>query len=322
MGRALPQEEGAMFLSPRTCLVCHEAKQENLKKCSGCPYATFCSAHPSSCSHDQVCSMINDKYEFQTRLSKLKLSTAAAIQAIVNSTTVHKSLKLPTSVADYLYRYAQTPVTIPEDVKIHTSIYFTKSLTLFNALQKLNYNPRLKMVVYIVAQFTPFHVSVYWEVLLHLLPKLINLKIILFEPPEDLKYTINVCEKCRSKKKTLTLEFVSTSFVEYVKSKSHTKADFVALYNYDPLQEENLFVNTSCKVVKNFDFITCPLLLTTVTEKKAMAASERLRSNLKNCEICYAGKNDFAPIKPEVDWETEGISIPNQFLMVMKPRES
>lgn len=302
------------------------SKTKKLEKMSWLSIREFLQCTSQQTCHDQVCSLINDKHQFQTRvMNKFQcLTIARAIETIVINTRVHASLKLPTSVLDYLYRYAQIPITVPEDLKISASIYFSKSLTLFSALQKLNYNAGSKMVLHVIGELAASGISFFWEVLLHLLPNLIDLKIILIEHAEDVKYRFDVCQTCRSMKKTLDLESVSATYNEYVISEGFTKPDIVAMYNldiYEPPEKENMLDNWD-QVVKNCGVITCPWFLTVATEKMVKIARKKLRSHLKNVEIFYEGKNDFTPIKPELDWESEGVCWLSTFLMIMKPRDN
>lgn len=181
LNREILQEEMHMFLYPRVCFVCYDTREEYLKNCPRCPFASFCKDHPSSSIHDENCAL---QYEcYKVELKMMQDSAEFVINSIkfITEGTQFLNSKAPDSMQEYLDNYVKPEFQVQEDIKIRTADYFTQPLTIFETLKKINHSLDSRAVIHMSAMASPMEIEYTWETLLHFLPDLKDLRIVLYK---------------------------------------------------------------------------------------------------------------------------------------------
>ncbi|XP_033230929.1 uncharacterized protein LOC117182020 [Belonocnema kinseyi] len=216
--RPLADYEKQMFKFPRACFVCHVSTQEALINCPECTNANFCQKHPTSPLHDQHCPQIQECHKLDLAFLKenLPLEFEFLCEYIIENTPVvkNKSQKLPTTMKEYLEK-VKLPEKVGDVTKIHLGEFLSIPLTILNAFQK-QHQPS-KLVIHVDGLIQKLSLPQSWEILLHLMPHLNNLKIVLTGYSDNLNIKWKVCDKCRKNKKKLMLKHVPLSYDQYEK---------------------------------------------------------------------------------------------------------
>lgn len=167
--RPLKLKEKRMFILPRAYFICHDLRQELLKNCPSCPFASFCEQHPSSSLHDKDCFSLNYCYKLDIKFNTEDKSIEAEMRRTVitarEAAPIIINLKPPESMKEYLFDYIRPKENLSEDARVSASDYCSASLSLFGALRKLNYNPGSKLVVHLTS-YSPTDRD-NWEIILH-----------------------------------------------------------------------------------------------------------------------------------------------------------
>ena len=310
--RPLLLQEEQMLLMPRSCFVCHNTRQDLLTTCSVCFCANFCAEHPSSSEHEKNCLSLKLFREFDGKMQNpAKLRTIfSLIDKIAETTKFENSSDIPQSMKEYLDQQIKGEDHILEQACV--SNILSMSLTLFNALKKLNLQSASKILLHIRCDVTD---SVIWELLLHFLPNLQLLNIVFIEQGENQKLVSKVCDDCTSKNKMMILETNELLYKNYVKVKTYKKPDVFVYLNAEISKSDD--ENLEWKfLLENLSRLGCPLVLTSVTEKMAKVISASLRSTFWPSLICYEGPNEFGALEPLREWTDGGVSKINQLLII------
>lgn len=317
LDRDLYSNEMAMLHFPRSCIVCHDTRQENLTNCPHCPLASFCKEHPISPQHDEECSKIKDCYNFEIDAEEF-LERALFLLFTLLHLKKNDQTRLPTSTADYLNQLLEPSMQVDDKTRRYLYALLAPSLTIFSAIQKLNYTPTSRFKINIRSLDNLNDIPQHWEILLHLLPNVKHLTIVLdSDRSVTTEQDVGLCEKCTSMKRKLIAKIES---------------------NLDPNTNDsfstNLAVICNISVPKNWDFewsiishvwslFKCPFIFMLNKESQVKQLRRKLRSDTKwKGLICYDGLNEFAPSCPcrsSDDWK---IVEDKQFLLVVNAAES
>lgn len=296
--RPLHKSERQFIIFPRVCYVCYDTRHSVLKNCPNCTWASFCNKHPSSFHHDKLCSSIQSCHKLDVKINDDTYdAVVAAVTATVNGTRVPDSLKLPTSTKDFLEKFINTKDEIPEDVMLLASEYWSRPLTIFNGIQKLNISVSSKMVFLIAGADFFEHGIKSWE-LLHLFQNLIVLKVVILYQKESQKVQGKLCAKCCFKKKKLIVRSFPGGYHTSRKEENDQKPNIVAFFNGEhPENDGDSYINWAMRL-SEWSKIPCPLVFTTVTEKKGRLLSDSLLASFWSSLIYYEGINNFGSLRP------------------------
>ncbi|XP_033230517.1 uncharacterized protein LOC117181699 [Belonocnema kinseyi] len=314
--RDLLLQEEQMLLMPRSCFVCHDTRQDFLTTCTSCFCANFCAKHPSSSEHEKDCHSLKLFREFDGKMQDpAKLRTIfTLIENISDTARFEDSSEVPHSMKEFLDQQIKG-----EDYRLEqacASNILSMSLTLFNAMKKLNLQSASEILLHIRCDVTDSDI---WELLLHFLPNLKVLNIVFIEQRESQKLTAKLCDDCVSKKKRIIIETNELVYKNYLKVRIYKKPDIFAYLNAEISKNDD--VNVEWKfLLENLSRIGVPVVLTSVTETMAKVLAKSLKSTFWPSLICYEGPNDFGALEPLREWSDGGVSRINQRLIITKGR--
>lgn len=105
----------------------------------------------------------------------------------------------------------------PELGEVYLSEAISRPLTLVHVIQKLKLPTKSRLVVHVIgADMEEVGMSI-WEVVLHWLPSVTELRIAFVGPELDAKktYTSKLCKKCYEQKKELNFETFNDQYEMY-----------------------------------------------------------------------------------------------------------
>lgn len=313
LGRPLISGEKEIFQYPRACYICHDTRQEMLKNCPNCTWTSFCTNHPRSSLHDKDCALIRYCHKLEIHVLEYKHKINAAIDSILGRIRVPKSLKPPSSMKEFLDENIDSELGIPVEAMAYVTDFCSNPLTIFNALLKLSQIASSEMVIHVSSELDT---STSWELLLHLLPGLKILKVVVVNQKNNFSQEMKVCGDCGLAKKRLMVQNFSGDYSEFLASRKlseEDKANIVLNVNLSSEEDVNKQVS--------WGLLTCPLVVTTETEKNASFVKASLRCTFWGSLICYVGDNEFKSLRPRRDSEDGGIRRSNQYLIVYKGPE-
>ncbi|XP_043478101.1 uncharacterized protein LOC122508682 [Leptopilina heterotoma] len=310
------------------CLICGD---DNIKitKCSGCKMISFyCSnamlddMHSGRQIHIEYCPLIlfgAAKEDFKT-----KTTVECLLKSIVERTKILSiNQSPPTSMKAFFEKYIHPKVNISELDEALLSDCFSIPLTIVNSLQRIYGNgiPR-ELVIYIAADgvSTALKFGNIWEIILHFLPSVENLKIVYIE---NTKFDVNddtLCKECSDGNKTFSFETREFYEMYMFNCKPHLIAYLnIGIGNsiYARLRGEPRRDNFT-SIVKKWRNFSCPILVTTLTEKDYLQSIGDLSINLPNFQLIYKGYNDCRPFTCHQETDSQ-FYIPSQFVTIYKP---
>ena len=317
-------EEVEMFRYPRVCFVCHSAKQDTLRNCPGCPLASFCQNHPSSSLHDKDCPIIKKAHSFESEIDP----RSGLITKVVSKIVTNTPRTIPTSMQEFIDNSLRRGETLPACMQFYLAEHLSIPLSIFNAFQKLKDTNKTeesipKMVFHIRGISRRYAFTNSWESLLHLMPSLNNLTVVITDQSENSRMEASLCNRCTSKKKKLLIEGIGMHYLKYLKTDYYKKPNIVTVYNAAPPEDDDEEREVVWKIEMGvWNQLSCPLVLTTTSEKKATLTSESLRSTFWSSRICYEGVNDFAPLNSIREWEGWSVCKNYEYMVVVKAPEN
>ena len=248
----------------------------------------FCKDYPSCRSHKEDCLLLKSFcYDFGTRADILDLPyiySPQTVDDVISRTPISKTFNMPhipTTMKEYLYNYSKSIKS--KSLKMRASGLLSIPLTILNALVKLNHQIDSKtLLIHVSDNSITFGYLKHWEVLLHLLPNVTVLHVVLFAQDEYRDpIEVFLCAHCKSRNKILKIDAKKISYIDYLKDAHYQQPTVVAFFN---VQDPDDNVNIQ-ELLKTCSLITCPQIITTLTESKAIVVSATLRSILGDSSI-------------------------------------
>ncbi|XP_043478085.1 putative leucine-rich repeat-containing protein DDB_G0290503 [Leptopilina heterotoma] len=257
LGRPISLLEKAMWKHPRGCFICCETEEENLTNCPNCPVASFCKKHPQNKIHtrnckvmDQYLKILNTAEEFNIDL-KFLAPTFPCITEDVNQ-----------DIDELTYTYT---ITNLEErclksrlLKMDLINFMDVASKINNALQKIHDMIPEELTIHIDALFSEHAIikNNYWEFLLHLNPRIKQLKIVntAIENPDNVETSL--CENCISEEKELIVEYSSKSYDDYMLHENYQKPNilfYVKVVDECNSEKLNKWSEFDCPVILRFD---------------------------------------------------------------------
>ncbi|XP_051160609.1 uncharacterized protein LOC127281125 [Leptopilina boulardi] len=315
LDRNIQINEIQMLTFPRSCIVCHDTKQENLTNCPHCPLISFCKLHSNTLRHNEECLKINACYNFEIDCDNFRERAFTLIYKILDSQQM-ELLKKPTTIDDYLNQILDHSLNIDDKMKKYLAAILAPSLTIFNSIEKLNYQPSTKLTININTRDNLNTFPQHWEILLHLLPNLKYLKIILDNDDTiTIRDDVSLCKKCTTMKRKLITKTLNEENCD-----DFGKFDLSFFSNLNVPDNWDIEWELVNNVWKLFN---CPIIFMISTEIQM----KRLKNKLKHDNywkqlICFDGSNDFAPATPYRSTDDWTIVEDKKYLLILNTTAS
>lgn len=313
LARDLQEYEEQMITLTKSCLICHQ--QVNILPCTSCWSVNYCLDHEEAfknyhgpkCKELEACFNIDLRTQYISPISwtlSIKNGDVFDMKTFVEHVRRKrcKERNYMETIAEYFYSdYVSGPVTL---------YYGMKNADLSNPVKEMN----LPYVVHILATSRMDRKYLQaWELLLHLLWHVKDLRIILIGLELHDNYeSIKICGNCKAHKQRFDFECHQKLYHNYVDSDSYIRPNVVIscqanLSDWDELSETILKLRDQ----------NCPLLLTA----KSKLISEQNINNIEKIlgspvTLLHHDINKFASNKPYRDFENDGVSYRNQYLAV------
>ncbi|XP_032671036.1 uncharacterized protein LOC116844052 isoform X2 [Odontomachus brunneus] len=315
--RDLQPYEEQMITLAKSCIICY--RQDNLLCCPKCHSINYCRNHKK---------LLGNRHRVNCNKLKLCLSTNRDMHLypiiIDIFTEFPTENKLTVDMKAFVNQYVCPTHWIDEITSVGCSIclyysdYASGPLTLYDGIQKINrfnYFHKLEscLVIHIIgANFVDIDYLSAWELLLHLLPNVKELKIILIGPELCTKSNgLRVCT-IRCVQQRLNFEAHRMLYHNYVDSKCYKRPDVIIGFQVDLSDWEAL-----SEIILKIKAQECPFLITSNSKDKAKQNVNKIKEILKSpiCDVLYLvynSKNNFKSNRPYQDVETAGVSYRNK----------
>ncbi|XP_033216308.1 uncharacterized protein LOC117172462 [Belonocnema kinseyi] len=333
LGRDLCPSEKNMFKFPRACSICHESDHNALTNCNFCGNSSFCKDHASDSKHKSLCPSFFACYSLDILKRFTNCMTVSeTVSVLLESEAINfipssdQVVKSPSSMRAFLDTYFKKVVDIrrnksrPEYWDMFISEYFSRPLTLLSAMEKIKFTPSTDLVVHVLgANYLELSDVSSWELILHWIPKVERLKIVLIGPelPKEISKP-EMCACCSSRKKSVTVEVHEDLYHHYI-AKGYSKPHLVIGYNVGIAEFENPGTpEDSWKAtILSLSVNQSPFILTAYTEEEARKDDKRIcLISGDTTKYSFFEKNSFASLKPLRDFETEGIFVENNYIII------
>ena len=342
LGRKLLNYEKEIFLFPKTCFICYKSNT-SLKTCK-CALS-FCSDEHWNCEeHKTHCVELYFTRMCSNQLNNVKRSPVPIATTEIMLWTSRIEIFKTMPMKNQIEECKDLPKSMDEFIKICIKLknkkfweknnpntifvlremlyaeIFSKPLTLLGALT-ISHWPLDSMVVHVIGATNDEKSEAgFWEILLHFVPLLKNLKII-FVGPELSELQLAeplVCEVCSKKGKKLEVRGLPLRYDEYFNHESFLIPNFVIGFNLHIHESElGITEDTWQDSILTLTKIPAPFIMTAKTYRKALMDLEKLNSYFGNCVDCDCLKlNEFRADIPSRDFETEKYETSNQFVTV------
>lgn len=293
---------------------------------------SLCKQHKKNLNHQNLCDNLKVAFQNLLLLQQTKAKSLPTIadqgstMISIRSVPIQTKLKnLPSTIKEFMDSCTISSGEVAElfskDPDIFSEV-LSRPLTLLYGIQKLNLTNASSLTIHVIgATNEEFRCAGYWEILLHWLPKLKEIKVAFVGPEINgpFQLAITACESCNFvSKKPALVSSRRSHYDEYFESKFYSKPDIVVGYNLD-LHESELGLSecTWKETILSLKKVEAPLILTAGTEDRATKDHERFcnlfeKSVSRNCcEI-----NPFASLIPERDFETEELKYANKYIVI------
>ncbi|XP_032671180.1 uncharacterized protein LOC116844127 [Odontomachus brunneus] len=320
--RDLQPYEEQMITLAKSCIICY--RQDNLLQCQKCHSINYCNnhkellgnRHSSNCDKLKLCLWTNtfmtlhpiiiDRFiEFPNDAQPANNMDAFIDKFVFSKHWKDKSYTVWYNLCLYYSDYASGPLTLYYGIrKLHGLDCFHKLDSHF-VIHIID--PKLIDIEYLPA----------WELLVHLLPNVKELKIILIGSILSNKSeSLTLCT-IRCFRQNLNIETHRMLYHNYVDSECYKRPDVIIGFQVDFTDWETL-----PQIILKIKHQQCPLLLTAKSQHKAQQNLEKISSILQPvCNVLYLlyhGENNFKSKRPYVDFEDGDASYRNDYLNVFR----
>lgn len=297
--RQLTIIEDQMLSFPRVCAVCYECKPELLTNCKKCPQSCFCKDHLDDPSHESECiRLISNFYTCSGNLYQSPLLLPELRINSLKTTYQPKIKKFPSSMSEFIDTYLRIDLGRTEKLtdKVKYMNYasisdrFSRPLTLLFTIKNLGLNLK-SMVIHLVGASMEEQFINDWEMILHYLPELRELKLIMIglELLSETSEMKNICNQCKKEKRVLKIETRKQIYDKYCSDKNFLKPDIIACFSAGfhvyPTWEPS---------IKVFNKGQCPLLVTAIAKTEGLIGKDIVDKIFPSAKCAYSDFNPFA----------------------------
>lgn len=313
MKNNFPPSQTEMILFSKHCEICGLTDPSALTACVNCPHANFCHQHNNDSEHQKICF-------FYTLCSFMD---AWQVMVRQNKTEEHNVVTMfdgnlnqfPGKMSEFIKLYCSFKYSDPKSLlyqKFYYSDYLTNSMTLCYILKKFNLSMNSQVEIHLIVENAEeICRDHYWELILHWLPQINNLKLIFFLPDVNfIEFPVKICEKCNKSGKKIILEFCPLMYGVYEES---NKPDIVVGFNLD-----NRFlkdISDAFKILKN---VKCPFVITTLNSTEGDKNFKMLNDLFQVVDFNLE-KNPFSSTKYCRQFnELQGVAASNMYIIYQK----
>lgn len=332
LGRRLDPCEQQMFMFPRECAVCHERNGQLLEDCQKCA-ASFCKSHRDSVTHRNNCASLELCFHLSllimtdSHLPDQYLQFISAIDTFMDTSQdtiacrnfiFRNFIRIPAELLDNTYDNA---------LAVLNTDFLTRPLTVFHAMELLDYIPKRKdVIIHVVAADTVEEITVMtWKFLLNLINKtftnVTSLVVIMIGPELNKADLYESHFSDPSSEKKLSWEFHDVLYDNYAGSSSFVKPDLIVGFNTGIHEQElGSTTETWTSSIQLVAKQRCPFILTCYTQEEKRKDVSRINTILnKNVNYLYCGKNPFASLRPHRSFEqAERVYYQNHYMIVYR----
>ncbi|XP_051157737.1 uncharacterized protein LOC127279435 isoform X1 [Leptopilina boulardi] len=307
-----------MILFPKHCETCGITDPIALTSCPNCPHANFCNEHKNDSEHIKVCTMytnccLMDAYQILIKLNKTLREDFAVnifngnVENFPKSMTEFMDLHCTFKIFDLKTLFFQN---------LFYSDYLTNSMTLCYILKKLNLpieNSEIH-IHFIVENLEDISKHHYWELIIHWLSHIINLKIVFFISGIKIaNFPLEICEICKQNEKSIVLEFCELNYKDYLKTDQFIKPAIVVGLNFD-----KSFLKNIGHLFFNLKKINCPFIITALCLMDGCTNLEMLRELFKINGL-FLERNPFSSSRyiRQIN-ELNGVAVSNKYIIYLK----
>lgn len=321
LGRRLKLYEKQMFMLSRECAVCYERNGQLLEDCQKCA-ASYCKSHKDSIAHRDTCASL----ELCFRLDLLTMEENFHLpDQYLRHTSDADTCQDMNDFIKFIYRNIQThsEKIFDDTLAAIDSIFLTRPLTIFHAMQLLNYVPKRKdLVIHVVAadvaEESTFKI---WDILLYLIKTITSLLVIMIGPKLHKVNLSDFSNNCMLLEKKFSLEFHDVLYENYARSPSFIKPDLIVGFNTGIHEHELVStIETWASSIQMLAKQNCPFITTCYTQQEGEKDIDRINFILnRNVDYLYSGKNPFASLRPSRSFDLmERVFYDNHYLIVYK----
>ena len=300
-------------------MVCFENDPNKLNSCAKCPHACFCKKHEKDMIHPAYC----NSFSYSCRMDAYEAALLNETWKYYIELIPHQKnpFSLPMSMEEIVHKMFASLKCYDDfqefDLHVHFSEnLFSRPLTLLFALDKLGKLPTVNMTVHVIgASYLEERNIEEWEVILHWLRDLLELKIILIGPDLVIeKSNPTLCETCTSRKKDLNIEIYSGEYKDFTKDENFTVPRVIIGYD----------IRISCyaswpESIRALVEVGSPFIITSCTGDSAYQDHNEMHQILnKPVEFFFCDKNPFVSMRPRVDIVEEKIYYANDYITIYK----
>ncbi|XP_011865064.1 PREDICTED: uncharacterized protein LOC105560503 [Vollenhovia emeryi] len=314
--RPLQMYESDMFMHPKECVVCYEVNGHLLKDCKDCA-AYYCKDHIDDIEHKNICVALGLDYRIRLQRMIGKSFLDLNYVAYVSKADTFENMKEFIKTYPNIQSHSELSCDIQEAVH---SQYVTQPLTLFNAMQLLEYVPdRKDLVIHVVGANKVEETTLAgWGVLLNLI-NISSLMIVMVGPELNCKsYTL---PDGLFPQKECSFEFHDSLYENYAYSSSFVKPDIIIGFNaciqeYKFRSPEDTWTAAIRLIAKK----NCPFILTCdYTQEHVEYEAERINTILnRQIDCLYSGKNPFTSLRPYRVAMSQKVSYANHYVIIYK----
>lgn len=315
LSRDLMTHEMQIIRFAKSCFVCHQ--QRNVQTCKMCYSANYCVNHAEvfKCLHNSRCK------ELLLCLS-LDMELIHGFEFKLKFTRFPNCDKPSDDMDTFIKHYVQRTHISRELEDWHFPEYFYSDytsgpLTLYYGMKDANLEiPDLCCVIHVIdATYLDRKYLPAWELILHLISKLKEIKIILIGSElHNECNNIEVCSRCNniSYDQYLNFESYCMSYHNYITSKLYKRPDLIIGFEAD-LSD----VKTWRESILKLQDQGCPLLLTTKSKRRADMNINSIQQVLGiSLKPLIHRVNNFASRRPWRDFETDYVFYRNFYITI------
>lgn len=316
MGRSVTYVETQMLLFPPLCNFCHIYEQNKMYSCIGCYNVMYCKLEhqQNDRKHKEVCKYLFLSYKIDLQ-RYFNQSTAYNFKMLGD---VKMFKKFPESLEKIFKPYNQH-LSSEELLLSEPLSYF---ITLAFVIDQVYKNGTNSLTIHVVGADSMELLAIQaLPLLLKLLPKLLNLKIVMIGP--NLTKQMSVPPKIQD---NCSLYLVTEKlYHDYIHDCDFTSPDIIAVFNcgfceFTSEPEKDSWKKT-LPVISRLSNST--VVLTSYSEKESRSDLKRLCNSGKkgNFDIIMECKlNPFGSLYPHRDWEfqDDGVFYVNKYVTVLK----
>lgn len=317
--RDLEPYEVQMIMFAKSCFKCHQ--QSYLDTCTKCYSFNYCDNHAetliihqiSDCVKLEICFDIDMKLYEIISLPKLKFTKFPnKYQSCLN-------------MLEFISNFVLIPLLsveryVSSGIKYYYTDYVSAPLTTYYQMYdaKLSVPGRIRKNCYIIhiiaANCIDNEYLPAWELFLHLLHRIKDLKVILIGSGlQNERGDVEICSRCTRRKQQLNYECHCMLYHNYVNSDLYIQPDVIVGFQVDLSDWKEL----SESILKVRDQ-NCPLLLTAESQVKAEHNTNKLQEVLGSpLNIIHQKQNEFKSIRVYTNFESD-LSCRNEWVTIYK----